>query len=289
VRIIANINDLPAIMNPSLSLQNRVSLVTGGASGIGLGIATALLKRGASVVIGDIRADHMQNAASALVEYGERVSIQHLDVASEDNWARVREHVKVRFGTLHVLCLNAGIGILGTILQARQHDWNWLMSVNLRGVTLGLQTFLPMLRDNREGSYLCATASMGGLMVADDGGIYSSAKFGVVALMEGLRAELASERIGVTVLCPAGVNTNIHDHNSMRPLEFTDSVSAVELEQQRAMAEMARSMLAMGADPLQVGEWVVDAMLANEPYVFTDGLVASILEVRRDALLAAAR
>lgn len=276
-------------MSIPASLLNRVAFVTGGASGIGLGIATALLRRGATVVIGDVRADHMESAGRALAAFGERLHVRYLDVTDADDWTRARDDVTARFGTLHVLCLNAGIGILGTILQARPHDWAWLMGVNLRGVTLGLETFLPVMRDSREGAHICATSSMGGLVVADDGGIYSSAKFGVVALMECLRAELACERIGVTVLCPAGVNTNIHDHGSMRPREFGDSGMAVDPERQRAMAEMARSILALGADPLQVGERVVDAMLANEPYVFTDGAVAPILQARRDALLAAAR
>lgn len=275
-------------MSNPLSLSDRVAIVTGGASGIGLGIATALLERGAIVVIGDVRADHLEKARGALAAYGERVHLRHLDVTNAADWVRVRDEVKARFGTLHVLCLNAGIGILGTLLQARPNDWAWLMGVNLRGVTLGLETLLPVMRENREGGHICATSSMGGLVVADDGGIYSSAKFGVVALMECLRADLAPERIGVTVLCPAGVNTNIHDHGGMRPREFADSGITIDPEQQRAMAEMARSILAMGADPLQVGERVVAAMTANEPYVFTDAAVAPILQARRNALLATA-
>jgi NAD(P)-dependent dehydrogenase (short-subunit alcohol dehydrogenase family) len=160
--------------------------------------------------------------------------------------------------------------------------------VNLRGVTLGLENFLPLMRAHREGGRICATSSMGGLVVADDGGIYSAAKFGVVALMEGLRVELAAENIGVSVLCPAAVNTNIHDHETMRPREFSDTGLSLDPEHQRTIAQMARSILAQGADPLEVGERVVQAMLANEPYVFTDGRVASILQARREALLAAA-
>lgn len=276
-------------MTASPSLMNRIGLVTGGASGIGLGIATALLTRGARVVIGDVRTDHMERAGRALAAFKERVYIRHLDVTDADAWVGVREEVRARFGTVHLLCLNAGIGVLGTILQARPHDWDWLMGVNLRGVTLGLETFLPLMRDCRQGGHICATSSMGGLVVADDGGIYSSAKFGVVALMECLRMELACEGIGVTVLCPAGVNTNIHDHGSMRPREFGDSGIALDPERQREMAAMARSILALGADPMLVGERVVDAILANESSVFTDAAVAPILRARRDALIAAAR
>lgn len=275
-------------MTSSLVLAGRVALVTGGASGIGLGISTALLRRGATVLIGDIRRDHMEQAAVALASYGDRVQMKHMDVCAARDWQAIRSEVTERFGTLHVLCLNAGIGVLGKVLQARPHDWAWLMGVNLRGVTLGLESFLPILRANHTGGHVCATSSMGGLVVADDGGIYSSAKFAVTALMECLRADLAADPIGVTLLCPAAVNTNIHDHSSMRPRELADSGLDLSPEQQSAVAEMARSILAMGANPLDVGERVVDAMLANQPYVFTDALVAPILAKRRDALLTAA-
>jgi NAD(P)-dependent dehydrogenase (short-subunit alcohol dehydrogenase family) len=276
-------------MTLPFTFQDRVALVTGGASGVGLGIATALLRRGALVVIGDIRPDHMAKAQATLAAYGERVLLQQLDVSSKSDWEAARLKVTAHFGDLHILCLNAGIGVLGTILQARPHDWAWLMNVNLRGVTLGLETFLPHMRRHGKGGRICATSSMGGLMVANDGGIYSSAKFGVVALMECLREDLAAEQIGVTVLCPAAVNTNIHDHTAMRPSEFADSGLSSDPAEQAKMAEMARSILSLGADPLQVGERVADALAVDQPYVFTDSAVSPILAARRDALLAAAK
>jgi NAD(P)-dependent dehydrogenase (short-subunit alcohol dehydrogenase family) len=271
----------------SFSLENRTALVTGGASGIGFGIVVALVQRGANVVVADVRIDHLNDARVALGAYGDRVLIQRMDVTREDDWEQTRQAVVTRFGTLHVLCLNAGIGILGKILQARPHDWNWVVGVNLRGVTLGLETFLPVLRGNSDGGRISATSSIGGLIVAGDDGLYACAKFGVTALMECLRAELAGEGIGVTTLFPAAVNTNIHDHASMRPRDFADSGFASTPEQQRAMTEMARAVLARGADPLNVGERLVAAMIADEPYVFTDALVAPVVQVRRDALLSA--
>ena len=282
-------------MTLPFTFQDRVALVTGGASGVGLGIATALLRRGALVVIADIRADHMAKAQATLSAYGERVLLQQLDVSSKRDWEAARLKVTAHFGPLEILCLNAGIGVLGTILQARPHDWAWLMNVNLRGVTLGLETFLPQMRQHghgkghskNNGGRICATSSMGGLMVADDGGIYSSAKFGVVALMECLRADLAAEQIGVTVLCPAAVNTNIHDHMTMRPSEFADSGLPSDPAEQAKMAQMARSILSLGADPLLVGERVADALSVDQPYVFTDSAVSPMLAARRDALLAA--
>lgn len=128
------------------------------------------------------------------------------------------------------------------------------MGFNLRGVTLGIEMFLSMIRSQRTGGRICAMSSLGGLGVTDDGGIYSSAKYGVVVLMECLRPELAEEGIGVGVLCPAVVNTNIHDRGSMPPPELADTELKKDPEQQRAMKEMTRLILAMEANPLRVGE-----------------------------------
>jgi NAD(P)-dependent dehydrogenase (short-subunit alcohol dehydrogenase family) len=275
-------------MDESYPMQRRVALVTGGASGIGLGIATALLNRGATVVIADIRADHIDRASAALSVHGERIWMQRLDVTDSRDWLRVRQEVTGRFGGLNMLCLNAGIGILGTPLAARPHDWQWVIGVNLRGVTLGLETFLPELRTSAPGAHILATSSMGGLVVADNDGLYACAKFGVTALMECLRLELAGAGIGVTTLFPAAVNTNIHDHAKMRPRDLFDTGLAADPEKVRAETEMARSILRHGADPPLVGARAVDAMLTGRPYVFTDQLVAPIVQARRDALLAAA-
>ena len=126
-------------------------------------------------------------------------------------------------------------------------------------------------------------------MVADDGAIYSSAKFAVVALMECLAADLADEGIGVSVLCPAAVNTNIFDHPAMRPEKHADSGLALSAVEQNEARARAQAVLSMGADPLEVGRRLVAGMLANERYVFTDSAVLPILADRCGALLAAAR
>jgi NAD(P)-dependent dehydrogenase (short-subunit alcohol dehydrogenase family) len=271
------------------TLRGRVALVTGGASGIGLGIATALLEQGCQVAIGDIRPDHLDSAAMRLAAYRERVLLQRLDVASPSDWASMQHAVGERWSHLHILCLNAGVGVLGTLMASRPGDWDWIMEVNLRGVTLGLETFLSSMRAHGQGGYVCATSSMGGLMVADDGAIYSSAKFAVVALMECLAADLADEGIGVSVLCPAAVNTNIHDHATMRPERHADSGLLLSAAEAQAARAQARAILSMGADPLAVGRRLVAGLLAGERYVFTDGAVLPILAGRYEALLAAAR
>jgi len=263
-----------------------VALVTGGASGIGLGIAQALAEQGMQVVIADIREDHIDHARAELSPYGDQLDFQLLDVTDRGAWASLGRRVEERYGGLDILCLNAGVGILGTILASREDDWDWLVGVNLGGVLNGVAEFLPRMRARGTGGHIMATSSMGGMVVANEGGIYSSAKFGVVALMECLRADLEGEEIGVSVLCPAAVNTNIFDHARMRPENLQNTglnLSEAELEQQEAMA---RQILAMGKSPLEVGHIVVDAIRANDPYIFTDGRVKVHLQPRHKALLA---
>ncbi|TWB46965.1 NADP-dependent 3-hydroxy acid dehydrogenase YdfG [Nitrospirillum viridazoti] len=215
--------------------------------------------------------------------------LAQLDVTDKQGWRDVADAVIARFGAIDLLCLNAGVGILGTILESKPADWRWLMGVNLEGVTNGVEIVLPLMRARGLGGHVVATSSAGGLMVAADGGIYSAAKYGVVALMECLRAELLLDGIGVTTLCPAGVNTNIHDHEMMRPAEFSDSgVRGNEMERAERQA-MARNMLSKGADPRAVGRQVFEAIDRNEPVLFTDGGIAPIIELRRDALLRGVR
>jgi len=273
----------------SSATAGGTALVTGGASGIGLGIAEALLDRGLNVVMADVRDDHLARAQAVLDHHEHRLMALQLDVTDKDAWIQAVDVIDDRFGTVDILCLNAGIGVLGTILGSRPADWEWLMGVNLEGVTNGLETVLPVMRARGAGGHVVATSSAGGLMVASDGGIYSSAKFGVIAAMDCLRAQLAPEGIGVTTLCPAGVNTNIHDHETMRPEAYLDSGLRGDSAKLAQQQQAAREMLSKGADPREVGRRVLDAIDENAPIVFTDGGIAPIVEMRRDALIRAAR
>jgi NAD(P)-dependent dehydrogenase (short-subunit alcohol dehydrogenase family) len=273
----------------SPATPGRTAIVTGGASGIGLGIAEALLDRGLNVVVADVREDHLAHAEARLSHHAGRLMPHRLDVTDRRAWCAAVDAIGDRFGAVDILCLNAGIGILGRILDSSPADWDWLMGVNLAGVTHGLETVLPLMRGRGAGGHVVATSSAGGLMVAADGGVYSSAKFGVVAAMDCLRAELAPEGIGVTTLCPAGVNTNIHDHETMRPEACRDSGLRADDAELARQQQAARAMLAKGADPRAVGRRMLRAVDDDASIVFTDGGIATVVELRRDALLRAAR
>lgn len=276
-----------AQMRPDPIKPGATALVTGGASGIGWGLTQAFLESGMKVVVTDVREDHLATARRALEDHEDQVWVQALDVADRKAWSAVLDGAEDRFGPLHVVCLNAGVGLLGTILDASAADWDWLMRVNLAGVANGVSEALPRVRAHGEPGHVVATSSMGGLIVANDGGIYSSGKFGVVAMMETLRLELSGGPVSASVLCPAAVNTNIFDHARMRP--ETAGVPGVQKSAEELAEDEARAkfILSQGRTPIEVGRLVREAIRRDDPYIFTDGAVRPFVERRRDALVRA--
>lgn len=200
-------------------LDGKVAIVTGGASGIGKGIATQLIAEGARVVIADIQPDALEATAAELGAVGIQTDVS--DAASVDALAR---SVLDSYGAVHVVCNNAGIGPLAPIADLTLDDWHWMIGVNLWGVIHGIHTFLPILKRNREGGHIVNTASMAGLVAGPRLGAYAAAKYGVVGLTEVLAAELAADnsRVGVSVLCPGTVHTNIGHSSRNRPANLPD-------------------------------------------------------------------
>jgi len=261
--------------------KGRGAFVTGGASGMGLGMAKAFAREGARVAIADIRQDHLDAAVADAAAEGLDLAPFQLDVTDREGFARVADAAEAAVGPISLLSLNAGIGVLGHIKDASYDDWDWILGVNLGGVINGVRTFVPRIRAHGLGGHVMATASLGGLVVASSGGIYSAAKFGVVTMMQCLRDDLAKEGIGVSVLCPAAVNTNIHEHYGMRPAQFGDS----RYSQTREEADGLRQMLSKGMSPDRVGEIVVEGINDNRLYILTHP-AGPVITQRRDALLA---
>jgi NAD(P)-dependent dehydrogenase (short-subunit alcohol dehydrogenase family) len=243
-------------------VEGRTAFVTGGASGIGLGMATAFVDAGMNVVIADLRPDHIETALAQLE--GKNVHAIELDVTDRDGFQRAADEGERVFGTVHVLCNNAGMGILGPVTLARYDDWDWGLGVLLGGVVNGIQTFLPRLLAHGEGGHIVNTSSMAGVVPIGGAAIYITAKAALIGLSEALRSDLAAEGIGVSAFCPGPVQTNIREGGRMRPERYGDSGYA-KLE--RELEERPNSPLWM--DPLECGQRVLEGIRRDDLYIFT--------------------
>jgi NAD(P)-dependent dehydrogenase (short-subunit alcohol dehydrogenase family) len=247
-------------------LEGKTGFVTGGASGIGLGMATAFVGAGMNVVIADLRADHIESALEQFAGSGQSGSVHAiaLDVTDRGGFARAADEAERVFGNVHVVCNNAGMGILGPVTLARYDDWDWGLGVLLGGTINGIQTFVPRMLAHSEGGHIVNTSSMAGVLPIPGAAIYITAKAAVIGLSEALRSELSGEGIGVSAFCPGPVQTNIREGGRTRPERYGDS-GYTELE--RELEERPNSPLWM--DPLECGERVLEGIRHDDLYIFT--------------------
>lgn len=257
-------------------LRDKVAVVTGGASGIGKGIATQLIRAGMRVVIADIESQALQNTASDIGAVGVRTDVS--DLASVQALAAA---VCERFGTVHVLCNNAGVGPMANLSDVTIEDWRWLIGVNLWGVIHGVHTFLPILEANADGGHIVNTASVGGFVTMPGLGTYTVTKYGVIALTETLALELAQEnsKVGVTALCPGTTRTNIKHSTRNRPKNLgSGKLLDVDLER----AEFGKEFRWL--EPDDVGAIVVDAIRRGDLYAITHPEMFGAVEQRFQAI-----
>ena len=267
-------------------VEGKTAFITGGASGIGLGMAGAFVKAGMKVVLADLRQDHIDAALAQFEREGRAGSVHaiRLDVTDRDAMASAAIQAERIFGNLHILANNAGVGIQGPFKGITFADWDFGLAVNLGGVINGIQTFLPRIRAHGEGGHIINTASLAALVpMPAQFVIYQTAKAAVVTLSECIRSELAEENIGVSVLCPGPVRANIHQLSQNRPAQFSvgDAFRAAE------NAGGAQVSFPSELDPSEVGERVLRAVLHDELYIITHGEWKAAAEERHAALVAA--
>jgi NAD(P)-dependent dehydrogenase (short-subunit alcohol dehydrogenase family) len=263
-------------------LRGKTAFITGGASGIGLGMAEAFVDEGMNVVIADIEAAALASADAQLRRKSNAVHAIRLDVTDRDAFAHAADEVERVFGNLHVLCNNAGVASRGFVSQASYDDWDWTLGVNIGGVVNGIRTFLPRMVAHGEGGHVVNTASMAGLGASPGNVLYSTTKFAVVGLSEGLQKELAPEGIGVTVLCPAAVRTNFNRSARNRPDSLDDTGTLLDEEFYALMDEAFE----VGMAPRELGDMVVAAIRENRLYVIPHGEFRDAYKQKIDEILA---
>jgi NAD(P)-dependent dehydrogenase (short-subunit alcohol dehydrogenase family) len=261
-----------------MDISGKTAIVTGAASGIGLGIATALAEAGANVVMADIQKGALEQAAHGLSGTNKQVLPVHIDVTTEQSVVSALAEAERKFGKLHIACNNAGVPMHGVPLtDVSLADWQFVIGVNVWGVIHGIRHFVPAIRKHGEEGHIVNTASVAGFQNrrGTNQGAYSMSKYAVLSLSEALEQELEGSNIGVSVLCPGPINTNIARGARNRP----DHMGGA---QTRASDEdvLAERLAKTGLDPKIVGERVVDAIRTKTFYAFVSAVPADVIRAR---------
>jgi NAD(P)-dependent dehydrogenase (short-subunit alcohol dehydrogenase family) len=264
------------------NLPGKTAFVTGGASGIGLGIAKALLGAGMNVVIADVQDLHLEKARAELGS-PDRLLALKLDVTNRTDFAAAADAAEARFGKIHILCNNAGVAVVGPTDLATYADWDWVMGVNLGGTINGIVTILPRIQKHREGGHIVNTASMSGLVPHPGATIYGTSKGAVVHMIECMRAELEPQGIICSAFCPGAVQSNIADAAKTRPAELAHTGYA-EADRRR---QQGGNFFHLYRTKEEVGERVLQGILNDELYIMTHSEFREGIEARTEAMRAA--
>jgi NAD(P)-dependent dehydrogenase (short-subunit alcohol dehydrogenase family) len=268
-----------------MDISGKTAIVTGAGSGIGLAIATALAEAGANVVLADIRKEAVEQAAHGLSGTNKQVMPVRIDVTQEQSVLDALAEAERRFGKLHIACNNAGVPMHGTrLVEVPRGDWEFVVGVNIWGVINGIRHFLPAILKHGEDGHIVNTASVAGFQNrrGTNQGPYSMSKYAVLSLSEALEHELDGTNVGVSVLCPGPINTNIARGARNRP----DHMGGPQI---RASDEavLAERLATTGLDPATVGERVVDAIRTKTFYAFVGAVPADIIRGRHRRIEAA--
>ena len=260
------------------AFEGRTAVVTGAASGMGRAFAERFGALGMNVVLADVEEPRLNEVAGNMRESGSNVLPVVTDVGSEASIDSLAAKAFDTFGAVHVLCNNAGVGGGGPMHELTTKDWKWVLDVNLWGVIHGIRAFLPTMLESGEEGHIVNTASMAGMISGPMMGPYNATKFAVVAISETLAAEMAlvGSQIGVSVLCPGFVNTDIMDSARNRPAELAGRQYEGDPEQRAAF----KALLESGRQPHEVALMVEDAIRNRRPYIFTDRQFLPPLEAR---------
>jgi NAD(P)-dependent dehydrogenase (short-subunit alcohol dehydrogenase family) len=268
--------------------EGRTAVVTGAASGIGRALAVRFGELGMKVVLADIEEPRLAEAVEVLWSSGVDALPVVTDVSSADSVDALAAGARAAYGNIHVLCNNAGVGGGGMIASLTLADWQWVLGVNLWGVVHGLRSFLPAMLASGEEGHVVNTASIAGLVAGPMNAPYNASKSAVVAITEGLHAELAmtGAALGASVLCPGFVNTDIADAARNRPIELARTGDAAVAVPPEVEAEL-RARFAAALPPSAVADVVERGIRERRLHLFTDAEFLPAVEIRFQTILGA--
>lgn len=247
-------------------------------------MARAFAEKGMRLALADMNREQLELAQKQLMQSGHQALIFPLDVCNREQLkAAIAETVK-HFGALHVVCANAGVaGYIGPLEQGQDCDWDWILEVNLKGAVNTVQAALPQLMKNPRESHIVLTSSISGLRVYDPSrgqGMYNTTKFALVGFGEALHVDLRDKGVGVSILCPGVVNTDISNSGRNRPAQYG---GPIDVNEDFVLAKAAKH----GTDPLEYGRWVLRAMERDQLYVITHPEDRAIVEARHARVMQA--
>lgn len=251
--------------------EGKVAVITGGASGIGFGLAERAARDGMRVVLADIEQGALEEAATKLRESGAEVLAVVTDVAKLEQVEALRDQTLAKFGGVHLLCNNAGVSVGGLTWEITQDDWTWILGVNLWGVIHGIRVFVPGMVAAGEEGHVVNTASMAGLISGPMMSAYNATKHAVVGISESLHHEfgLVAPHLHCSVLCPGWVNTRIADSERNRPSDLPDAFDVKSTPNFANADSMLRQLLRSGMSPAGVADHVFQAVADERFWILT--------------------
>ena len=271
---------------PITSFEGKIAFITGGASGIGLGIAKVLVERGAQVVLADLRQDHIDDALAEFAGGGKSnaVSALHLDVTNREKYREAAQKMQDEFGGIDILVNNAGVGLEGPLLEATYADYDFGFGVNVGGVINGFTEFLPQMVAHGRGGHIVSTASLAAeVVMPSQMAIYAASKAAVCHFCESVKAELAEHDIGVSILLPGPVKSRIHETHQNRPDHLREASGFKASEEKLSRRIVGENWM----EAEDAGRLVADGILANQTYIVTHGFYKDAMRARAEAVLAA--
>lgn len=248
-------------------LRGRVAVVTGAASGIGLALAQRFAAEDMKVVLADVEARALRLAEDELRGKAADLLAVEVDVSKPDDVERLARETYAAFGAAHVVCNNAGVAVMGAVHEHSLADWEWVLGVNLWGVIHGVRAFVPRMLAGGQDGHIVNTASIAGLTTSPFMSVYNVTKHGVVALSESMYKEFQASGapIGVSVVCPGLINTNIMTSSRNRPERFAER--GMPGDAARAWSEALAAGLSTGYPPSEVAEQIVQGIRDERFYI----------------------